>query len=80
MAASVSSSSSATSVATAATSVDGKQNVRYQRPHDPNRPNFSYSALIGQAILSTPEKRLRLAEIYDYVTNNCAFSFPYLAA
>ncbi|KAI5479876.1 forkhead box protein I [Pseudohyphozyma bogoriensis] len=46
---------------------------RQQRPHDPNRPNFSYSALIGQAILSTPEKRLRLADIYDYVTNNYSY-------
>ena len=51
--------------------------TRQQRPHDPNRPNFSYSALIGQAILSVPEKRLRLAEIYEYVTDNCAsISFP----
>lgn len=48
-----------------------KKATRSQRPHDPNRPNFSYSALIGQAILSTPEKRLRLAEIYDYVMKNC---------
>lgn len=49
-----------------------KGETRQQRPHDPNRPNFSYSALIGQAILSVPEKRLRLAEIYEYVTDNCA--------
>ncbi|KAM0752117.1 hypothetical protein T439DRAFT_287526 [Meredithblackwellia eburnea MCA 4105] len=47
--------------------------TRQQRPHDPNRPNFSYSALIGQAILSVPEKRLRLAEIYEYVTDHYAY-------
>lgn len=51
-----------------------KKATRTQRPHDPNRPNFSYSALIGQAILNHPEKRLRLAEIYDYVTSNCELS------
>ncbi|ORY86688.1 hypothetical protein BCR35DRAFT_44698 [Leucosporidium creatinivorum] len=50
-----------------------KKATRTQRPHDPNRPNFSYSALIGQAILSAPDKRLRLAEIYEFVTNNCEF-------
>lgn len=49
----------------------GVVRTRVQRPHDPNRPNFSYSALIGQAILSTGNKRMRLAEIYDYVTANC---------
>lgn len=55
-----------------------KGETRQQRPHDPNRPNFSYSALIGQAILSVPEKRLRLAEIYEFVTDNCAcFSPPF---
>lgn len=53
-------------------SIAGNKPTRTQRPHDPNRPSFSYSALIGQAILSTPEKRMRLAEIYDFVTDNCA--------
>lgn len=51
-----------------------KPSVRGQRPHDPNRPNFSYSALIGQAILSQPDKRMRLADIYDFVTSNCESS------
>ncbi len=50
-----------------------KKVTRIQRPHDPNRPNFSYSALIGQAILQHPEKKMRLGEIYDYVTAN----YPY---
>ena len=49
---------------------DGRKVVR---SHDPNRPAFSYSALIGQAILSTSDKRMRLAEIYEYVTAN----YPY---
>ncbi|SCZ87269.1 BZ3500_MvSof-1268-A1-R1_Chr2-2g04735 [Microbotryum saponariae] len=50
-----------------------KKVTRIQRPHDPNRPNFSYSALIGQAILTAPLKRLRLSEIYDFVTNNYSY-------
>ncbi|SCV70167.1 BQ2448_1561 [Microbotryum intermedium] len=50
-----------------------KKVMRIQRPHDPNRPNFSYSALIGQAILTAPLKRLRLSEIYDFVTNNYSY-------
>jgi len=50
-----------------------KKVTRIQRPHDPNRPNFSYSALIGQAILQHPEKKMRLGEIYDFVTAN----YPY---
>lgn len=43
------------------------------RSHDPNRPAFSYSALIGQAILANPMKRSRLAEIYEYVS----LHYPY---
>lgn len=50
-----------------------KKVTRIQRPHDPNRPNFSYSALIGQAILAHPDRKMRLGEIYDYVTSHYSY-------
>lgn len=56
---------------TSKSSVTSTSGTRQQKAHDPNRPGFSYSALIGQAILSVPDKRLRLAEIYDFVTSHC---------
>ncbi|KAF8225535.1 hypothetical protein L208DRAFT_1305862 [Tricholoma matsutake] len=37
-------------------------------PYPPNKPDASYAALVGQAILSSPEHRLTLQEIYDYIT------------
>ena len=37
-------------------------------PYSPNKPDASYAALVGQAILSSPEHRLTLQEIYDYIT------------
>ena len=37
-------------------------------PYSPNKPNASYAALVGQAILSSPERRLTLQEIYDWIT------------
>ena len=37
--------------------------------------NMSYAELITQAILSTPEKRLTLSEIYDWIVKNV----PYFA-
>lgn len=37
-------------------------------PYSPNKPDYSYAALVGQAILSSPEHRLTLQEIYDYIT------------
>lgn len=35
--------------------------------------NMSYAELITQAILSTPEKRLTLSEIYDWIVKNVLY-------
>lgn len=37
-------------------------------PYSPNKPECSYAALLGQAILSSPGHRLTLQEIYDWIT------------
>nr|XP_046267713.1 forkhead box protein I3a [Scatophagus argus] len=37
------------------------------------RPPYSYSALIAMAIQSSPEQRLTLSQIYQYVSNNFPF-------
>ncbi|KAF9244664.1 hypothetical protein BU15DRAFT_86029 [Melanogaster broomeanus] len=37
-------------------------------PYSMKKPDLSYAALIGQAILSSPEHRLTLQEIYDWIT------------
>lgn len=48
-------------------------------PHPKSEPNkkmrnawgnMSYAELITQAILSTPDKRLTLSEIYDWIVKN----------
>ena len=37
-------------------------------PYSHTKPNLPYAALIGQAILASPEHRLTLQEIYDFIT------------
>ncbi|KAF8638956.1 hypothetical protein AX16_010430 [Volvariella volvacea WC 439] len=37
-------------------------------PYSPSKPDQSYAALVGQAILSSPDHRLTLQEIYDWIT------------
>ena len=37
-------------------------------PYSPQKPDLSYAALVGRAILSSPEHRLTLQEIYDWIT------------
>jgi hypothetical protein len=37
-------------------------------PYSPNKPDLSYAALVGRAIISSPEHRLTLQEIYDWIT------------
>ncbi|TFK29737.1 hypothetical protein FA15DRAFT_581825 [Coprinopsis marcescibilis] len=37
-------------------------------PYSPKKPDLSYAALVGQAILSSEDHRLTLQEIYDYIT------------
>ncbi|KAL0953623.1 hypothetical protein HGRIS_004829 [Hohenbuehelia grisea] len=37
-------------------------------PYSSTKPDLSYAALIGQAVLSSPEHRLTLQEIYDWIT------------
>ena len=37
-------------------------------PYSPHKPDLSYAALVGRAILSSPDHRLTLQEIYDWIT------------
>ncbi|KAI0078669.1 winged helix DNA-binding domain-containing protein, partial [Panus rudis PR-1116 ss-1] len=37
-------------------------------PYSTERPDYPYAAIIGQAILASPDHRLTLQEIYDYIS------------
>ena len=37
------------------------------------KPPHSYAQLIGMAILQSPEEKLTLSKIYDYIKDNYAF-------
>ncbi|KAF8556415.1 hypothetical protein OG21DRAFT_1483046 [Imleria badia] len=50
---------------------DEYDNLPYKLPPGPyskKKPELSYAALIGQAVLSSSEHRLTLQEIYDWIT------------
>ncbi|PBK99192.1 winged helix DNA-binding domain-containing protein, partial [Armillaria gallica] len=40
------------------------------------RPDITYVAIIKQAILSSPDRRLSLSEIYDWITTVYPFFSP----
>lgn len=42
-------------------------NVQIGQYDEKTKPPFSYAALIGQAIFSTPNRRMSLADIYTYI-------------
>ncbi|KLO08061.1 winged helix DNA-binding domain-containing protein, partial [Schizopora paradoxa] len=37
-------------------------------PYSSVKPDLSYAALIGRAILASPHHKLRLKDIYDYIS------------
>ncbi|KAK0188747.1 hypothetical protein F5146DRAFT_983351 [Armillaria mellea] len=45
-------------------------------PHSRERPDITYVAIIKQAILSSPDRRLSLSEIYDWITTVYPFFSP----
>ncbi|KAG0705569.1 hypothetical protein DFH29DRAFT_1077532 [Suillus ampliporus] len=50
---------------------DDYENLPYTLPPGPystKKPDLSYAALIGQAVLSSPDHRLTLQELYDWIT------------
>ncbi|KAF9517841.1 hypothetical protein BS47DRAFT_1290416, partial [Hydnum rufescens UP504] len=42
-------------------------------PRSTDKPSWSYAALIGQAILASPQKKLSLNQIYIYIS----LAYPY---
>ncbi|PBK65765.1 glutamine-rich factor 1, partial [Armillaria solidipes] len=45
-------------------------------PHSRERPDITYVAIIKQAILSSPDRRLSLSEIYEWITTVYPFFSP----
>ncbi|KAL2107845.1 hypothetical protein VUR80DRAFT_4677 [Thermomyces stellatus] len=43
---------------------------------DGTKPNLSYAALIGMALLRSPNRRLTLSQIYKWITTNFSFYKP----
>lgn len=43
---------------------------------DGSKPNLSYAALIGMALLRSPTRRLTLSQIYKWITTNYSFYKP----
>ena len=66
--------------ATKKAKVDDTANIVVPAPHemppvedDGNKPSHSYAQLISMAILRAPQRRLTLAQIYAWITDNFAF-------
>jgi len=54
--------------------LDSTEDIDYSKDSAKDiKPPHSYAQLIGQAILSSPEEMLTLANIYDYIKTNYAF-------
>ncbi|XP_077331938.1 uncharacterized protein LOC143974433 [Lithobates pipiens] len=53
--------------------VHSENNQHEEKNHLLEKPNQSYIALISKAILSTPEKRLQLSDIYQWIMD----TYPY---
>ena len=48
--------------------------TRKEKSEDgPTRPPYQYCALIGQAILSRPDHKARLSDIYEYILENYSY-------